>query len=94
MSALGQKRTSDCRPLMSAIHPKADIGKAFTANSKAAGQVSNQRLCLRSQRAGLGWRRRIVEPATSLPFRSRGTCPIRLREKLTVPPAVLRQINC
>jgi hypothetical protein len=25
MSALGQKRTSDCRPLMSAIHPKAEI---------------------------------------------------------------------
>jgi hypothetical protein len=26
MSALGQKQTSDCRPLMSAIHPKADMG--------------------------------------------------------------------
>jgi hypothetical protein len=25
MSALGQKQTSDCRPLMSAIPPKADI---------------------------------------------------------------------
>jgi hypothetical protein len=25
MSALGQKQTSDWRPLMSAIHPKADI---------------------------------------------------------------------
>jgi hypothetical protein len=25
MSALGQKQTLDCRPLMSAIHPKADI---------------------------------------------------------------------
>jgi hypothetical protein len=27
MSALGQKQTSDCRPLMSAIHPKADIAE-------------------------------------------------------------------
>jgi hypothetical protein len=26
MSALGQKQTSDCRLLMSAIPPKADIG--------------------------------------------------------------------
>jgi hypothetical protein len=26
MSALGQKRTLDCRPLMSALPPKADIG--------------------------------------------------------------------
>jgi hypothetical protein len=25
MSALGQKQTSDCRPLMSALHPKADM---------------------------------------------------------------------
>ena len=25
MSALGQKQTLDCRPLMSAIHPKADM---------------------------------------------------------------------
>jgi hypothetical protein len=25
MSALGQKQTSDCRPLMSALPPKADI---------------------------------------------------------------------
>jgi hypothetical protein len=25
MSALGQKQTLDCRPMMSAIHPKADI---------------------------------------------------------------------
>ena len=25
MSALGQKRTSDCGPLMSAIHPTADM---------------------------------------------------------------------
>jgi hypothetical protein len=25
MSALGQKQTSDCRPLMSAIPPKADM---------------------------------------------------------------------
>jgi hypothetical protein len=27
MSALGQKRTSDCHPLMSAIPPKADIAE-------------------------------------------------------------------
>jgi hypothetical protein len=27
MSALGQKQTSDCRPLMSAIPPKADIAE-------------------------------------------------------------------
>jgi hypothetical protein len=27
MSALGQKHTSDCRPLMSALPPKADIVK-------------------------------------------------------------------
>jgi hypothetical protein len=27
MSALGQKRTSDCRPLMSALPPKADIAE-------------------------------------------------------------------
>jgi hypothetical protein len=27
MSALGQKRTSDWRPLMSALPPKADIGR-------------------------------------------------------------------
>jgi hypothetical protein len=27
MSALGQKQTLDCRPLMSAIHPKADINR-------------------------------------------------------------------
>ena len=26
MSVLGQKQTSDCRPLMSALPPKADIG--------------------------------------------------------------------
>jgi hypothetical protein len=26
-SALGQKQTSDCRRLMSAIHPKADIAR-------------------------------------------------------------------
>jgi hypothetical protein len=25
MSALGQKQTSDCRPLMSALPPKADV---------------------------------------------------------------------
>ena len=27
MSALGQKQTSDWRPLMSVIHPKADIAE-------------------------------------------------------------------
>jgi hypothetical protein len=27
MSALGQKQTSDCRPLMSALPPKADIAE-------------------------------------------------------------------
>jgi hypothetical protein len=27
MAALGQKRTLDCRPLMSAIHPKADMAE-------------------------------------------------------------------
>jgi hypothetical protein len=27
MSALGQKRTSDCRPVMSALPPKADIAE-------------------------------------------------------------------
>jgi hypothetical protein len=31
MSALGQKQASDCRPLMSAIHPKADMD-GFTPN--------------------------------------------------------------
>jgi hypothetical protein len=30
MSALGQKQTSDCRPLMSALLPKADI-RHFTS---------------------------------------------------------------
>jgi hypothetical protein len=27
MSAMGQKQTSDCRPSMSALPPKADIGR-------------------------------------------------------------------
>ena len=50
-------------------------------DSKAAGQVSNQRLCLRSQR-GLGLRRWVVEPATSLPFRSRGDVFPPTKEKI------------
>jgi hypothetical protein len=30
MSVLGQKQTSDWRPLMSALPPKADIGSALS----------------------------------------------------------------
>jgi hypothetical protein len=30
MSALGQKQTSDWRPLMSALPPKADIGSCLS----------------------------------------------------------------
>jgi hypothetical protein len=72
---------------MSALCPKRTSGKVpqrYRKHSKAAGQVSNQRLCPRSQRAGLGWRRWVVEPATSLPFRSRGDASRPTEEKIDV----------
>ena len=81
MSALCQKRTS------------GKLSQRCCQHSKAAGQVSNQRLCLRSQR-GLGLHRWVVEPARPCPSAQEGTCSVRPRKKLTVPLAVLRQINC
>ena len=81
MSALCQKRTS------------GKLSQWCCQHSKAAGQMSNQRLCLRPQR-GLGLHRWVVEPARPCPSAQEGTCSVRPRKKLTVPLAVLRQINC
>ena len=81
MSALCQKRTS------------GKLSQRCCQHSKAAGQVSNQRLCLRSQR-GLGLHRWVVELARPCPSAQEGTCSVRPRKKLTALLAVLRQINC
>jgi hypothetical protein len=41
MSALGQKQTSDCRPLMSALPPKADIeGRRLDVRFVPEGDIS------------------------------------------------------
>ena len=89
MSAFDPKRRLAPHPCSGTLWVPSNCLKT----SKAAGQVSNQRLCLRPQCAGLGWPplgcRTGNGPA--LPFK-RGRVPSD-QEKIDAVAAVLRQVD-